>query len=194
MELTSSDRVRKAEFAVKMRGYDCDQVDAFLDEFAAAVDGLLARLRVAEEAAARPRDAELIAADGAATDAVPGEGPVGRALVLAQRMADQLIEEANESARAVRERANAEAEQIRESVIGESEALVDQLQRQRRDLERDLSDLTHWVEQRRESLAEALSGALRGVDEWLGRSPSTVSGGARPLVTEEPRPYSVNQA
>jgi len=191
MELTSSDRVRTAEFAVKMRGYDCDQVDAFLDELAGAVDGLLQRAKIAEEAARR-KDGDTSAplTVDATSDVVPGEGPVGRALVLAQRMADQVLAEANEAARAARERAEADANRVREEVTRESEALVEQLQRQRRDLERELGDLTRWVEQRRESLIDALSGALRGVDEWLGREPSAVSGGATTVVGADNRPYS----
>ncbi len=191
MELTSSDRVRTAEFAVKMRGYDCDQVDAFLDELAGAVDGLLERLKSTEQSA-RPRDGAgaVPAPSDASPDVVAGEGVVGRALVLAQRMADQIIAEANEAARQERERVEADASRVREEVTRESEALVEQLQRQRRELERELGDLTRWVEQRRETLVDALTGALRGMDEWLGREPSAVTGGAGTVVATDNRPYS----
>ncbi|HZQ59181.1 MAG TPA: DivIVA domain-containing protein [Acidimicrobiales bacterium] len=199
MELTSSDRVRTAEFAVKMRGYDTDQVDAFLDELAEGVDGLLARVRTAESTS-QERAAGALEAPSEAPALVPaappepapapearpagelgvGEGAVGRALVLAQRMADQLLEEAKETARAVREDAWADAEKIRSTAVSEAEELVEELERRRRDLEQQLADLTYWVEGRRKGLEEALSGALQRLDDWLDREPAVVGTSASP--------------
>ncbi|HLK46132.1 MAG TPA: DivIVA domain-containing protein [Acidimicrobiales bacterium] len=182
MELTSSDRVREAEFAVKMRGYDSEQVDAFLDDLAAGVDGLLARLRQTEDALRTARAGAPAPTEGSGpavtSDVVVGEGVVGRALVVAQRAAEQVLQDAHAEARAVREDAEADAERVRSSAAGEAAALVQELDRRRRDLEQQLADLTYWVEQRRNSLSDALSGALRGLDDWLDRS--TTPGPAEP--------------
>jgi DivIVA domain-containing protein len=197
MELTSSDRVRTAEFAVKMRGYDTDQVDAFLDELAEGVDGLLARVLTAEStaqaASSVPPSATSTVPPPATTvvppqpsvpeDAPGGEGAVGRALVLAQRMADQLLEEAKETARAVRDDAWADAEQIRNNAVTEAEGLVQDLERRRRDLEQQLADLTYWVEGRRKGLEEALSGALQRLDDWLDREPAVVGSSTSSVPT-----------
>jgi DivIVA domain-containing protein len=193
MELTSSDRVRTAEFAVKMRGYDTDQVDAFLDELAEGVDGLLARVRTAESTtqatSSAPPPATTVVPpqpavpEDAARGEGEGEGAVGRALVLAQRMADQLLEEAKETARAVRDDAWADAEQIRNNAVTEAEGLVQDLERRRRDLEQQLADLTYWVEGRRKGLEEALSGALQRLDDWLDREPAVVGSSTSSVPT-----------
>jgi cell division initiation protein len=189
MELTSSDRVRTAEFAVKMRGYDTDQVDAFLDELAEGVDGLLARVRTAESTvqttvgAPPPATTVVPPQPAVPEDAAGGEGAVGRALVLAQRMADQLLEEAKETARAVRDDAWADAEQIRNNAVTEAEGLVQDLERRRRDLEQQLADLTYWVEGRRKGLEEALSGALQRLDDWLDREPAVVGSSTSSVPT-----------
>jgi len=154
VELTSSDPVRRAHFSEQPRGFDPDEVHAFLAELADAVDRLLDDARASD------------------TEVVPGEGAVGRALVLAQRMADQVAAEAEDAARLVREHAQEDAEQIRRAAVTESESAVQDLERQRHALEQQLGDLERWVAQRRDSLRQLLSEGLRGVDAWLDSAPS----------------------
>src|SRR3954447_2545337 len=100
--------INEVEFHQKMRGYDPDEVDDFLERVASAVEQFLERVRVAETraAAAERRAAELEQARGAR--AAPVTKPVAaetdetdaikRTLVLAQRTADAAVKEAEEEA------------------------------------------------------------------------------------------------
>jgi cell division septum initiation protein DivIVA len=163
VELSSSDPLRQAHFAEKPHGFDPDEVNAFLTELAEAVDRVLARLRAAESGTG-----------GAAAshgEVVAGEGVVGRALVLAQRTADQLVAEAEELARAVREHAEEDANRIRRAAVRESESMIEELERRRQGLEQQLADLDRWGVQRRDSLRQMLSEGLRGLDNWLDAPP-----------------------
>jgi hypothetical protein len=112
-------------------------------------------------------------------EVVPGEGVVGRALVLAQRMADQVIAEAEQTGQRVRERAEDDADRIRRAAASESETIIARLEERRRELEAQLHDLDAWVMQRRETLQQMLAEGLRTLDEWLNR-------GASPTNAYEP--------
>ena len=126
--------INEVEFHQKMRGYDPDEVDDFLERVAVAVGTLQDRLR---EAAERVADAERRAAD-AEQRAGSAPAPVAsaddetetirRTLVLAQRTADAAIKEAEEAAQrtlaAAQEHANQiyrEAQEHAQSVINAAE-------------------------------------------------------------------------
>src|SRR6187431_706272 len=90
--------INEVEFHQRMRGYDPDEVDDFLERVAAAVEELHDRVRQAEQrAAAAERSAPAAAGRTAertlAASAAPsGKGDdtesIRRTLVLAQRTAD----------------------------------------------------------------------------------------------------------
>src|SRR4051794_4762213 len=101
--------INEVEFHQKMRGYDPDEVDDFLERVASAVEQLLERTRVAEQRAVAaerrggqcpqrgPPPARATApvtktAESDETDAIK------RTLVLAQRTADAAVKEAEEEA------------------------------------------------------------------------------------------------
>lgn len=103
--------INEVEFHQKMRGYDPDEVDDFLERVAAAVEELQDRVRQAEQRAAaaerhategggRAADASFAAA---ATAPAAGKGDdtesIRRTLVLAQRTADAAVKEAEDSAK-----------------------------------------------------------------------------------------------
>src|SRR3954471_24847428 len=100
--------INEVEFHQKMRGYDPDEVDDFLERVASAVEQFLERVRVAETraVAAERRAAELEQQRGAGaapvTQAVAAEtdetDAIKRTLVLAQRTADAAMKEAEEEA------------------------------------------------------------------------------------------------
>jgi DivIVA domain-containing protein len=100
--------INQVEFHQKMRGYDPDEVDDFLERVAGAVEQFLERVRVAEQraAAADRRVAELEQQRGAGpapvTQAVAADSDdteaIRRTLVLAQRTADAAVREAEEEA------------------------------------------------------------------------------------------------
>jgi len=189
VELTSAQTVREAQFKEKLRGYDPDEVDRFLDDLAAEVDRLFARLRSAEaaraeaEAARGEAEAARVSAEkaraeaednratapapGTGADVVPGEGVVGRALVVAQRAADQLIAEAEDEARGMREAAQDDADRTRAAARQEAQALVADAEQRRRSLD------GQFDEQRRDDLTQLLSQGIRGLDEWLEQPTSS---------------------
>jgi len=81
MDLSSSLSGPK-EFRLVKRGYDPDEVDAFLDQVAVSVEDLKRRLADASTSTAAPSSAE--------TD--PRGDEIQRALILAQRAADEALQ------------------------------------------------------------------------------------------------------
>src|SRR5215469_7777405 len=100
MDLTPQ-TLRDVEFREKLRGYHPDDVDDFLEEVAVALDGLLARLRVAEAGAAGGGSPALVQPSPQPADPTLSEGTLSRAILLAQRTADIAVAEAEESARQI---------------------------------------------------------------------------------------------
>jgi len=101
--------INEVEFHQKMRGYDPDEVDDFLERVAVAVEQLQERIRQAEQraVAAERRGAEI---GGSTRDAPPTAATaprneaeeteaIRRTLVLAQRTADAAIKEAEADAK-----------------------------------------------------------------------------------------------
>ena len=163
MDLTPS-ALREVEFREKLRGYNPAEVDAFLEEVAGAVDGLLARSRAAEEAG--PRSGPPPPLDGAQT-ATLSEETVARALLVAQYTADRSVAEAEDLARTIEAQARADA--VRLMVAAEdgleahaaearraAEARIEDLGQRRKALEQEIDWLWSWVTRRRDELAEAL--------------------------------------
>jgi len=99
--------INEVEFHQKMRGYDPDEVDDFLERVAVAFEQLQERIRSAEQRAAA---VEKRAAEGPRAGASPEPtGPseaettetIQRTLVLAQRTADAAIKDAQDEARRI---------------------------------------------------------------------------------------------
>ncbi|MEM9201202.1 MAG: DivIVA domain-containing protein, partial [Actinomycetota bacterium] len=101
------------EFNERFRGYDVEEVDAYVDRVAKAaalVQGRIAELQDRVAAAeAQPRSVAASAADTGDVD----DARLSRVLVLAQRTADAAIEEAKAEADAMRLEAAADAEAAR---------------------------------------------------------------------------------
>ncbi|MST33925.1 DivIVA domain-containing protein, partial [Acidimicrobiaceae bacterium USS-CC1] len=100
---------REVEFREKLRGYHPEDVDQFLEQMAAGVEVLQEKLRQALERAQR---AEAQAAESGGSDET-----LRRTLVLAQRTADQAVQEAREQASHLL----ADAEQHANSMLAEAE-------------------------------------------------------------------------
>ncbi|MGE0877622.1 MAG: DivIVA domain-containing protein [Acidimicrobiia bacterium] len=90
MDLLTAKDLHQAEFREKFRGYDPEEVDAFLEQVAKGVDVLHQRLREAMERAER--------AEHRSRDITESDDTLRRTLVLAQRTADAAINEAKERA------------------------------------------------------------------------------------------------
>jgi DivIVA domain-containing protein len=123
----TSDRVRSVAFSDKLRGYNPDEVDDFLEEVAAGVDDLVARLQASP---ASPPAAVAPSAPPPRVDEERAfdEGTVARALILAQRTADLAIGEAEESARNLVGQAQARAD----TIVAEAEARAAEMTREAR--------------------------------------------------------------
>jgi cell division initiation protein len=151
------------EFSVKLRGYDLEQVDDFLDRMADGIESLQQQLRRTTERAVR---AEQLAADNAET-----EQALRRTLVVAQRTADEVIAEANADAGRRREEAEATARSIIVAAEAEAARLASEAQRTLRDdcaalerardaLQADVDALDRHVAEERERLRRLADGDL----------------------------------
>ena len=151
------------EFSVKLRGYDLEQVDEFLDRVADHVDELQRQVRQITERAVR---AEQLAADNAETDQA-----LRRTLVVAQRTADEVVAEAEAEAARRREEAEATARSIIVAAEAEAARLASEAQRKLRTdiaaleaardaLQADIDALDQHLNQERERLRRLADGEL----------------------------------
>jgi len=163
--------LREVEFRDRLRGYDTDEVDEFLEKVAVGVDELTEQLAAAR---ARAEEAERRAEDHVPMD----DDSIRRTLVLAQRTADLAISEAREEAARLVEAAEgraaalvADAEQhvarLRTAAEEELQARVGRLRSEQARLEAEVARLAALVDGERHRLAaalEALLGHLHGLE------------------------------
>ncbi len=139
--------LREVEFRDRLRGYDTDEVDEFLEKVAVAVDELQAELARLVEEVGRRRE------EGPSSD----DESMKRMLVLAQRTADLAVSEARQ-----------EADRLLEEARAQSEALLshahEAVRRMRDDAEREI----HSRLGRLESEHERLQGSVRSLGTLLG--------------------------
>ncbi|MDA8291298.1 MAG: DivIVA domain-containing protein [Actinomycetota bacterium] len=162
--------LREVEFRDRLRGYDTDEVDEFLEKVAVAVDEMQAELaRLATRASA-----------AAPAESAPGldDDTIRRTLVLAQRTADLAVGEAREEAERIVDGARAQADslvsqaqeavrRLREDAETEVHQRVGRLEADRERLEREAVALAALLDGERARLAESLGAALRFVEESL---------------------------
>lgn len=173
MEITGK-VLREVEFRDRLRGYDTDEVDEFLEEVAVAVDDLHRRLAMTGRVAATPETKERPAEPLPSFD----DDSIRRTLVLAQRTADLAIREANEEATRILEESRREAQElvtiatenarrIRQDADDDFSSRVNAQLAQREQLERDVRTLGSLVNEERNRLADSLQTVLRYVTENL---------------------------
>lgn len=186
MEITAKE-LREVEFRDRLRGYDTDEVDEFLEKVALGVDAMHAEIA---QLAERVAQAERPSDDVPALD----DESIRRTLILAQRTADMAIKEAQGEA----ERLLSEARQQSEQLIGESrdnaqrlraeaeadlQGLVDRLSSEREQLERQVRLLESLLDTERGRLSEVLGSMLSQVKENF-----SVSEQLSAQVRREPEP------
>jgi DivIVA domain-containing protein len=170
MDISSSLTGTK-EFRIVKRGYDPDEVNAFLDQIALGVGELKRKLAEAEDTATAARQVAASAPAPAPAPAEPARDTqaeeIHRALILAQRAADEEVRKATEqgetlvaSARQQAEdlRAEVEAEVARRRDEGRSDLLTEitELERVRDSLSNDVVVLERHVEEQREVVQAAI--------------------------------------
>jgi cell division initiation protein len=111
----SPETIRTVEFRERLRGYNQDDVDQFLERMAAGVEILQQRLRDASQRAAR---AEERPPQG------DGDESLRRTLALAQRTADLAVEEGREQAARLVQSAQGEAHSVVAAAQEEAEAVL----------------------------------------------------------------------
>ncbi len=169
--------LREVEFRDRLRGYDTEEVDEFLEKVAVAVDDLLAQLDAAKATATRAEESPDI------------DESLRRTLVLAQRTADLAIKEARDEASAMMEDARAQAEELVGSARQESSQLraeaqvraketIADLEERKVQLETEVAETSNFIEALRKQLVFALQGALETVGESL-KPPAPMSSSVR---------------
>jgi DivIVA domain-containing protein len=164
--------LREVEFRDRLRGYDTDEVDEFLEKVAVAVEELQEKMR---QLAYRAERAERSISDRAA-DA--DDDTIRRTLVLAQRTADLAVREAQEQAAELLEGASSESEKILSDAQDNAKRLTTEAERRhaeenarlehQRDQVRDeLRELSELLDSERKRLADSLRAALRFVERTL---------------------------
>src|SRR4029077_16782673 len=118
MDVTPQE-LRSSEIKDSWRGYDRDEVDDLLERAAVTIESLTQKL---QEAASRPVPAAPQAAPAAAAGAVASEVPLPssredadmlqRTLLLAQRAADDAVNEAQARAKQLLEESEAKAQTL----------------------------------------------------------------------------------
>ena len=193
------DRLREVEFHQKLNGYNPREVDEFIDQVALAVEELLRSLHTLEatghQLVARLQELEAAAPGGSWATAVEIAGAtaarvdperdsafdqdtIARVLLVAQRTAELVISEAEESAHILREEAQASADRIVQqaetqaaSVTEDARSAADAsfagLERERISLETRLAALRSRAIQHRDGLRDMLSDQLLTLDGWL---------------------------
>ena len=147
MEL-SAKVLREVEFRDRLRGYDTDEVDEFLEKIAVAVEELQEKMR---QLAYRAERAERSISDRAAED---DDDTIRRTLVLAQRTADLAVREAQEQAALLMDSARSESEKVLSDARESAKRLST-------DAERRHSDDVKRLERQQRSRSSGAEGALR---------------------------------
>ncbi|HUZ20833.1 MAG TPA: DivIVA domain-containing protein [Acidimicrobiales bacterium] len=194
----SGKALREVEFRDRLRGYDTDEVDEFLEKVAVAVDDMRAQLaELAERAKRTDRQVEDI----------PGfdDDAIRRTLVLAQRTADLAVSEAREEAARILEDARSQsdalvgqaretARHMRDEAEQEMNDRVARLGDQRERLEREVQSLSTLMETERDRLTQALSSALRYVGDALTVSDAFAAQAATSPAVPQPAPSGYGEA
>jgi cell division initiation protein len=163
--------LREVEFRDRLRGYDTDEVDEFLEKVAVAVDDMhaeLARLAARGPQPASHRD------DTSSSE----EESIRKMLVLAQRTADLAVSEARDEADRLLAEARSQSEamllqaqeavrRMREDAEREVSERIGRLEGEHERLEGGIRSLASLLESEKARLTEGLAAALRFVDETL---------------------------
>jgi DivIVA domain-containing protein len=171
MEITPQ-AINEVEFRQRVRGYDPDEVDEFLERMSTGVERLLDELRHANERAlaAERRLATAGTAEPAGRPAPVDETEaISRTLILAQRTADAAVAEARDQAATTIAQANEQAARTVAEAREQSAAMVAEAETEAR---RQLDDTRQRVaaevaelEATRDSLRDDVDLLERHVDE-----------------------------
>ena len=144
--------ILEVEFREKLRGYNPEDVDRYLEQIAAGVRALTAELLSAQQRAE--------AAEARPAPDVDPESAAARTLVLAQRTADAAIEEARAEAARIVDEALRDVNERREQAERETAAEIHRLHTLREQLSGEVEALQSWLDGEREKLRATLAATL----------------------------------
>lgn len=124
--MITAKEIREVKFSRSMGGYKTNEVDAFLDRCADAVEELI-KLNNENE-----RKMQVLAET--VMDYRNQEDSIRSALISAQRMSESVISEARKQAEDIREAARADAEAMHEKAIADTAAEQEELRRIRQEV------------------------------------------------------------
>lgn len=160
--MLTPEEIQSREFLVSLRGYDRDEVHAFLDEVAAEFGALLDRTD--GSAAAPPGEpaaaAEVIAGPAPATP--PAAGPEGLFAGIAAET-QRILEAAHAAGEEIRRQAQAHADEERARARKETELVLVESTRRRDEITAAIATL----EQRRSALLSDLRGLKDLIEDTL---------------------------
>lgn len=146
-------KIREVEFRERMRGYHQEDVDEFLEQVAKGVEVLETQLTQAREELARMKANPPVAASSTASGDF-SDDVIQRTLIVAQKAADQLRDDAESEAREIR----AEAQRQAERILGEARTTARLIEEERRkNLLQELAQLEAEFNRRQEQLANIVS-------------------------------------
>lgn len=181
--------LREVEFRDRLRGYDTDEVDDFLEKVAIAVEQLQEEVNAAHGRADRAeRQAETLPP--------VDDDSLRRTLVLAQRTADLAINEAREEATRLVADARAQADSMladarhsaqamRNEAERDMQARVQRLGEEHDRLTKQIGTLSALVEGERGRITESLSTLLNYVAETLNVPGDVAEGQQLPGLSRE---------
>jgi len=164
--------LREVEFQSRLRGYDTDEVDEFLEKIAVAVDEMQEKMR---QLAYRAERAERSISERAADE---NDDSIRRTLVLAQRTADLAVREAEEQAAEIMDTARSESGKLLTDARENAQRLTSEAERSHKDdiarlegqrdqVGDELRKLSNLLDTERERLAGSLRAALSVVEQTL---------------------------
>ncbi len=159
--MITAKEIREVKFNRSLGGYKTNEVDAFLDRCADAVDELVKMLNENE------RKMQVLAET--VVDYRNQEDSIRSALISAQRMSESVISDARKQAEDIREAARTEAEAMREKAIADTAVEMAELRR----IRQEVSDFkAKLLATYREHLT--LIGILEGTREEEKNTPAPV--------------------
>src|SRR5436190_23160457 len=197
MPLNPEDDQSKPFTTTRFRpGYDEDEVDAFLDEVEAELTRLLQEnkslaARAASAVAAPPPMAPTPAAPAEAAPAEGGQDAALRTWLLEQRTADEAIAQARKEAEQIVGEARTRATGLEQESQQRHAAAMGELERRRRELERQVDDLRAFEREYRTRLKAYLETQLR---ELSGRGVAADGPTPPPSSTPSSQPAAAGGA
>ena len=154
MAITPAD-IEQLQFSPSKRGYDTDEVDAFLEQLAIEVDGMLQKIAdlkgrlnasdsqlqtaQAQVASLQQQVSELemensmrpapVAEPVPTQDFSASERQISQVLIVAQQSADRLVAEARDNADRIRNEADQKAREVIRQALAEKQSELDEIDR-----------------------------------------------------------------